>query len=400
MSQTPTADQLRNRLVDDILSERRSVPADVERAMRTVPREAFLPGIKLESAYTDQAVTIKDNPGKPLPLSCASVPSVVAMMLEQLDARPGDNVLEIGAGTGYNAALLAELVDRGRVTTVDIDPDVALHARTTLNTTGYDRVTVIQRDGLLSAPENAPYDKIVATVGIWDIPITWWNQLVDGGRLVLPLRWRGQTRSVALTRRGDELISDSMELCGFVPIIGQNGEKTSPLDADGTIRVHYDRDQLVDTEALADTLLTNKQARDVQSDQRIGGQESFDGVWLRATASDDRVCRLEVTPQALEQELIPRPATPGRSPVLIEGDSLAYLTVTREGVDPERPFRLGAAAYGPQGEALAQDLLAHIDVWGSTRLAVPQMTVTPAETEAVTTGHVIRKPESHIALTY
>ncbi|KES02974.1 hypothetical protein BU52_33015 [Streptomyces toyocaensis] len=398
MSQTPTADQLRNRLVDEILSER-SVPADVERAMRTVPREAFLPGIKLENAYTDQAVTIKDNPGKPLPLSCASVPSVVAMMLEQLGAQPGDNVLEIGAGTGYNAALLAELVGRGRVTTVDIDPDVALHARTTLNATGYDRVTVIERDGLLSAPENAPYDKIIATVGVWDIPITWWNQLVDGGRLVLPLRWRGQTRSVGLIRRGDELISDSMELCGFVPIIGQNGEKASPLNAGDTIRVHYDQDQLFDTEALAHTLLTSKQARDVPSAQRVGGQESFDGVWLRATAGDDRVCRLEVTPQALEQELIRRPATPGRSPVLVERDSLAYLTVTREGVDPERPFRLGAAAYGPRGEELAQDLLAHIDAWGSARLAVPRMTVTPAETGAPA-GHVIRKPESHVALTY
>ncbi len=65
--------------------------------MRTVPRDAFLPGLKLENAYTDQAVTIKDNPGKPLPLSCASVPSVVAMMLEQLGARTADDVLEIGA---------------------------------------------------------------------------------------------------------------------------------------------------------------------------------------------------------------------------------------------------------------------------------------------------------------
>ncbi|MFF0690271.1 hypothetical protein ACFYUG_29665 [Streptomyces albogriseolus] len=129
VSQTPTADQLRNRLVDAILAERR-VPADVERAMRTVPRHAFLPGLKLENAYTDQAVTIKDNPGKPLPLSCASVPSVVAMMLEQLDARAADDVLEIGAGTGYNAALLAEFVASGSVTTVGNDPDVALHART------------------------------------------------------------------------------------------------------------------------------------------------------------------------------------------------------------------------------------------------------------------------------
>ncbi|MFF9451078.1 methyltransferase, FxLD system [Streptomyces althioticus] len=398
MSQTPTADQLRNRLVDAILAERR-VPADVERAMRTVPRDAFLPGLDLKNAYTDQAVTIKDNPGKPLPLSCASVPSVVAMMLEQLGAHAADDVLEIGAGTGYNAALLAELVDRGSVTTVDIDPDVALHARTRLNATGYEHVTVIERDGLLGAPENAPYDGIIATVGVWDIPATWWDQLKDGGRLVLPLRWRGQTRSVALTRHGNALVSQGMELCGFVPIIGQHGEKSSPLNVDDTIRVHYDEDQDVDPDGLAATLQTGKPALKVPSAQRVGGEEPFDGVWLRATAGDDRVCRLEVTTQALEQGLLRRPAIPVRSPALVDGNSLAYLTITREGTHAERPFRLGAAAYGPQAEELARDLVAHIDAWGSDRLAVPRMTITPAA-DAAMAGHVISKAESRITLTY
>lgn len=398
MSQTPTAARLRNRLVDAILSER-AVPSNVERAMRTVPRDAFLPGIELENAYTDQAVTIKDNPGQPLPLSCASVPSVVAMMLDQLDARPSDKVLEVGAGTGYNAALLAELVGGDNVTTVDIDSDVALHARTTLNAAGYDSVTVIERNGLLGVHEYAPYDRIIATVGVWDIPATWWEQLVDGGRLVLPLRWRGQTRSVALTRRGDELVSDGMELCGFVPIIGQNGEKTAPLNSANTIRVHYDQDQDVDSDALAGTLLADEPADHFLSAQRIGGEESFDGVWLRATAGDDRVCRLEVTPEAVEQDLIRRPAAPGRSPVLVDGGSLAYLTVTREGADPDRPFRLGAAAYGPRGEELAHDLIAHIEAWGAARLAVPRMTVALSATGAAP-GHVIGKPESRITLAY
>ncbi len=398
VSQTPTADQLRNRLVDAILAERR-VPATVERAMRTVPRDVFLPGLDLESAYTDQAVTIKDNPGKPLPLSCASVPSVVAMMLEQLGARTADDVLEIGAGTGYNAALLAELVDRGSVTTVDIDPDVALHARIRLNAAGYEHVTVIERDGLLGAPENAPYDGIIATVGVWDIPATWWDQLKDGGRLVLPLRWRGQTRSVALTRHGNALVSQGMELCGFVPIIGQHGEKTSPLNVDDTIRVHYDEDQDVDPDGLAATLRTGKPALEVPSAQRVGGEEPFDGVWLRATAGDDRVCRLEVTSQALEQGLLRRPAIPVRSPALVDGNSLAYLTITREGAHAERPFRLGAVAYGPQAEELARDLVAHIDAWGSDRLTVPRMTITPAA-DAAMAGHVISKAESRITLTY
>ncbi|MGC0407393.1 hypothetical protein RKD31_000636 [Streptomyces sp. SAI-163] len=222
---------------------------------------------------------------------------------------------------------------------------------------------------------------------------------MDGGRLVLPLRWRGQTRSVALTRRGNELVFDGMELCGFVPIIGQTGEKTASLNAADTILLHYDQDQAVDTDALVGTLSANEPASHFLSAQRIGGEETFDAVWLRATAGDDHVCRLEVTPEAVEQGLIPKPAVPGRSPALVKDDSLAYLTVTREGIDPERPFRLGAATYGPRGEELASDLITHIDAWGAARLAVPQMTVTPSTTGAVP-GHVISKPESRITLAY
>ncbi|MEU9209241.1 rRNA adenine N-6-methyltransferase family protein [Streptomyces sp. NPDC048415] len=106
-------------------------------------------------------------------MSCASVPSVVAMMLHQLEVQPGDHILEIGSGTGYNAALLAELTGcDGQVTSIDIDADVALHTRTTLNRAGYERVRVYQRDGLQGAPEHAPYTRMIATVGVWDIPGT------------------------------------------------------------------------------------------------------------------------------------------------------------------------------------------------------------------------------------
>ncbi|MFE5754689.1 methyltransferase, FxLD system [Streptomyces massasporeus] len=400
MSQTPSADRLRNSLVDQILLDV-DLTLHVEQAMRTVPREAFLPGLDYELAYADQAVSIKDNPEGPLPLSCASVPSVVGMMLSQLRVQPGSNILEIGAGTGYNAALLAELTgEGGRVTSIDIDSDVALHARTMLDQAGYQRVNVVERDGLIGAPENAPYDRMIAAVGLWDVPAAWWSQLAEGGRLVLPLRWRGQTRSVALVRSGDTLVSEGMELCGFVPILGQEGEKTTVLDAGDTIRVIHDEDQAVDAGALSNSL-THTTGIEVLSEQRIGGEESFDGVWLRAAATDDRVCRLEVTPEAIDQERILRPSMPSRSPVLIDGDSLAYLIVRREGIDPERPHRLGAAAYGPHAERLAQDLLAHIDAWGEARTAVPRMTITPAKADASTEpGHIINKAESQLTLTF
>ncbi|MER5599898.1 methyltransferase, FxLD system [Streptomyces sp. NPDC002265] len=401
MSQTPTADQLRNRLVDAI---RHDTPLStaVERALRTVPREAFLPGIDLHEAYADQAVTIKDNPlGGALPLSCASVPSIVATMLNQLDVRPGDDILEIGAGTGYNAALLAELTGHhGHVTTIDIDSDVALHARTMLDHAGYQHVHVMERDGLTGAPENAPYDRMLAAVGLWDLPTAWWQQLGEGSRLVLPLRWRGQTRSVALTRHADTLVSESMQLCGFVPVIGQDGEKTTPLNADNTIRVIHDADQAVDARALGASL-SSTAGIEVMSAQCVGSEESFDGVWLRATATDDRICRLQVMPDALAQELLPRPAVPVRSPVLVDGDSLAYLIVRRDPADPQRSHQLGAAAYGPHAQQLAQDLIAHIEAWGTARTTLPRLTITPSQSDAATgSGHVISKPESRLTLTY
>jgi protein-L-isoaspartate(D-aspartate) O-methyltransferase len=112
------------------------------------------------------------------------------MMLGQLDPQPGDRVLEIGAGTGYNAALLAELVsDTGSVTTVDIHPDVTDHARHALAETGYDRVRVVTGDGALGEPDHAPYDKIIVTVGPWDLPPAWFDQLAPGGTLVVPLHF-------------------------------------------------------------------------------------------------------------------------------------------------------------------------------------------------------------------
>ncbi|MGH3813578.1 MAG: methyltransferase domain-containing protein [Pseudonocardiaceae bacterium] len=157
-------------------------------------------------------------------VSSASAPGVVAGMLEQLDVAPGHRVLEIGAGTGYNAALLAHLVGAaGEVTTVDIDGEVVPRAREYLAAAGYRGVSVFCGDGEFGCAGHAPYDRIVVTAGAWDLPPAWVDQLAAGGRLVVPLRMRGLTRSFAFEREDRYCRSRSIEDCGYVPMRGAGG---------------------------------------------------------------------------------------------------------------------------------------------------------------------------------
>jgi Protein-L-isoaspartate(D-aspartate) O-methyltransferase (PCMT) len=133
-------------------------------------------------------------------------------MMQQL--RTGDR----GSG-GYNAALIAEVVrPTGAVTTVDIDAGVIERARTCLTATGYERVNVVLADAEHGVAEHAPYDRIIVTVGAWDIPPAWLAQLTGTGRIVVPLRFAGITRMIAFDRTADTLTADSYRLDGFVPL--------------------------------------------------------------------------------------------------------------------------------------------------------------------------------------
>ncbi|MBL7491906.1 hypothetical protein I6A60_20250 [Frankia sp. AgB1.9] len=179
-------------MVDGLRPWGAALSSQVGEAMRAVPRHLFLPGVPLKRAYgPDPVVTYRDGDGAAV--SSASSPGTVAGMLAQLDALPGHRVLEIGAGTGYNAALLAYLVGpAGSVTTIEYDADAA---RTALSGLG-EAVTVVQGDGMLGGPEGPVFDRIVVTAGAWDIPKAWWAQRAEDGRLVVPLRLLGPFSSV------------------------------------------------------------------------------------------------------------------------------------------------------------------------------------------------------------
>lgn len=211
---------MRHALVED-LQRRRAITDDrVAAAFAAVPRHVFLPGVEPERVYSDQAILTKVEGG--IGLSSSSQPAIMAIMLQQLLVEPGQRVLEIGAGTGYNAALLRDLVEpRGHVTTVDVDDDLVEGARAHLAAAGYPDVAVILGDGGYGYPPNAPYDRIVLTVGAADVLPAWVDQLRPDGLLVLPLQLGAGMYSAALRKQRDgTLIGESLVPCGFIRLRG------------------------------------------------------------------------------------------------------------------------------------------------------------------------------------
>src|SRR5262249_4990685 len=152
-----------------------------------------------------------------VPVSSASQPAIVALMLEQLQLAPGLRVLEIGAGTGYNAALLAELVGpTGQITTIDIDSEIADEARSHLAVADYPPVRVLSGDGCGGESAGALYDRVILTLGASDICPAWFEQLNEGGLLVLPLWLRAAEASIAFRKRDGQLYGESLTACGFM----------------------------------------------------------------------------------------------------------------------------------------------------------------------------------------
>jgi protein-L-isoaspartate(D-aspartate) O-methyltransferase len=194
--------------------------AAVHAALEAVPRHAFLPRTEAVQAYKDMAIVTKlDERG--LPVSSSTQPAMMAIMLEQLGLAPGQRVLEIGTGTGYNAAVLATITgDAGSVVTIDIEPDVVEQARASLAAAGFGGVTVVCGDGAEGVAAHAPYDRIIVTAGAWDLSPRWREQLGDGGRIVAPLSVRGIQLSAAFERAGDAWAAASACRCGFIRMTG------------------------------------------------------------------------------------------------------------------------------------------------------------------------------------
>ncbi|CAI8030735.1 Protein-L-isoaspartate O-methyltransferase 1, partial [Geodia barretti] len=173
---------------------------DVREAFGKVPRHLFVPKVDIATAYTDQPVFIRWHAGTPI--SSSTQPTMMAIMAEQLHLEPGCRVLEIGSGTGYNAAILAHIVgDSGGVITVDIDQDIVDEASGNLSKAGDGDVEVVRGDGFEGFSAGQPYDRIMVTVGARDVSPHWVEQLKNGGIMVVPLWFKGFNLSVALEKR-------------------------------------------------------------------------------------------------------------------------------------------------------------------------------------------------------
>ena len=192
----------------DITDER------VLRAMVTVPRELFVPPEERRRAFDDAALPIGSG-------QTISQPYMVARICELLGLRGHERVLDVGTGSGYQAAVLAELADE--VHTIERVPELAERARETLAAAGYDRVRVHVGDGTLGLPEHAPYAGIAVAAAAPRLPSTLYDQLEPGGRLVVPVgRRRGQLLQVVVRSPEGPAVLHSVP-CRFVPLVGEEG---------------------------------------------------------------------------------------------------------------------------------------------------------------------------------
>jgi len=204
----------RARMIAEDLVRRGIRDARVLDVMGRLAREAFVPPADHERAYADQALPIGDG-------QTISQPYMVATMTEALGLGGGERVLEVGAGSGYQTAILAELARE--VISIERHPDLAAAARERLAALGYRNVEVVVGDGSVGYPSAAPYDAILVTAGAPQIPTALKAQLADGGRLVIPVGSQRQQDLYVVRREHGDYVAAVRESCVFVPLIGEQG---------------------------------------------------------------------------------------------------------------------------------------------------------------------------------
>jgi protein-L-isoaspartate(D-aspartate) O-methyltransferase len=375
--------RMRERLATRVIAANHIGSDLVADALWTVPRHVFLPDLPPAVAYRDDAiVTKRDADG--LAISSSSQPGMMAIMLDQLDLAPGHRVLEIGAGTGYNAALMRHIVGpSGLVVSIDIDRDLTDLARSHLASAGYRDVAVVWADGAEGYAAHAPYDRLIATVGVSDLAPAWLAQVTSGARIVVPLDVGGTQLSVAFERSGAHWASRSLAPCGFIRMRGKLAglEHTVVIQPGLLLRTPAWPD--IKPEALAAALAGP--GCEQPAGVRTGPAQVFFGLSLWLTIHEPRLCLLYEERPGGPSPAPPQPASRaaprlGRVPLIgpeswatvgiLDGDSMALLTTAWPAAEwgqgmarPTPSFMLTAAGFGPRAGSLAADLAAHVRAW-------------------------------------
>ncbi|MFH1347254.1 MAG: protein-L-isoaspartate(D-aspartate) O-methyltransferase [Candidatus Margulisiibacteriota bacterium] len=211
-------EQLRKAMVETQLIPRGIADPRVLKTFKKVPRHEFIPEKIQSSAYEDRALPIAEN-------QTVSQPYMAAVMTENLQLKGNETVLEVGTGSGYQAAILAELCKK--VYSIERFESLSLHARATAKNLGYTNIEFIIGDGTEGYSQAAPYDRILVTAGCPGIPKPLIEQLKDGGRLVIPVGDVFQQILTIVTKEGDKTSIEESVPCVFVPLVGRFGWKSS-----------------------------------------------------------------------------------------------------------------------------------------------------------------------------
>ncbi|MEV7277675.1 methyltransferase, FxLD system [Streptomyces sp. NPDC093111] len=380
----------------------------VQDALRTVPRHRFAPEASLAAAYDggDRAViTRRDKTGAAI--SSVSAAWLQADMIENLRLKPGAIVFEAGSG-GYNAELIAHVAGpKGRVVTVDIDPWVVRRTRRFTTEAGSGRVTVVEADAALGAPSHlvprGDFDGSVITYNCWDIAPAWWDQLAEGGRLVLPLEIGGYTRAIAFERRGQVLHARHFTYCGFVRDQGQQA-RTIPVTGllDGELTLRFEHGDAAEAAGLEEALRGHR--HEIATGVTMGAGAYFGSLQLYAATTLPAFCRLA----AHRDRGVTDIAKDRDAPAIVGDASLAYLThvQTRHGKLPEdKEWEWVVHAFGEHGPHLAEQLAATVRAWDrhvraddNDKHADPVLTVHPAGTpdDLLPAGHVLDKEQCRL----
>ncbi|MGW3071666.1 methyltransferase, FxLD system [Kitasatospora sp. NPDC001132] len=398
-------DQLRGSLTNRLLAQGAIRTDAVEAAFRTVAREHFLPGFPLEAAYADNPTYTKTD-GSGTQISAASQPAIVALMLEQLGARPGQRVFEAGAGTGVNAAYLATIVGPdGHVVAVDVDDDLVDGARKHLADAGITNVDVILGDGALGHPDAAPFDRVIATVSTSEMPTAWLQQVKPSGRIVLPLRLRGTaSRTIAFERGENGWVSVDDQLAVFMPLRGSmdDARRTVPLTHEGDVilQVHKDQTDAVDADLLLGVLETER--HDVWTGVTIpvGTTYEYQDLWLALTLPNS-LMRMSVTGNARERGV--NPMFGWGAMAIVDAGSLAYLTLRpgKPDADGRKTYETGVIGHGPTGAALADLVTEQIRTWNTGFRSRPlrfELPDTPATADPAAGRFVLSRPHHPITV--